>query len=95
MAGVNGYTRQAATSAAAVDPQHSVYHGRPEKSIILAAGRKSLAEGKFGGFQEGEMQPLSKSATGGQQSPATSAKAASLTRSSAKFAHSQGCFFIS
>lgn len=44
-----------------------VYHRRPEKTIILAAGRKDLAEGKFGGFQKGEMQPLSNSATGGHQ----------------------------
>ena len=39
----------------------------PEKTIIPAAGRKDLAEGKFGGFQKGEVQPLSNSATGGQQ----------------------------
>lgn len=52
MAGVNYYSpaSQAARSLAMADPQQRVYHGRPEKAIILAAGRRDLAEGKFGGF---------------------------------------------
>lgn len=32
----------------------SVYHGRPEKTIILAAGRRDLAEGKFWGISGGK-----------------------------------------
>lgn len=55
MAGVNYYSpaSQAARSPAAAVPQRSVYHGRPEKAIILAAGRRDFGGGKVWGISEG------------------------------------------
>lgn len=40
----------AARQSAAVDRQQSANYRKPEKSVLLAAGGKIWAEGKFGGF---------------------------------------------
>ena len=70
MAGVNYYSpaSQAARSHRLRQIHSGVcIMGGLKRPLSWWAGRRDLAEGKFGGFQKGEVQPPSNSATGGQQ----------------------------